>query len=442
MNDISRLGFWPAVTTIYHCAYRCSGQALAALQLEGCLPANVLAACLANLQHRHPLLQARIVQADGGFKYDRSSYVGMNEPARLSGVPLRVCKRRGPECWRRIAEEEIDRDASPDSACLWRAVFITEPRGEERSELILLFHHAICDGLSMTRFIHDLLNLCSVAIRSKEIPPRPEPLPLLPPPESMIRKTAPEKVCPPPVPAGSQTAALPYEQPVPLERRSTKILFLTLDENLVRRVRERCRRENTTVNSAFSAALVRAVTANQGRRGRIPLSTGLNLRPCCEPQIGPEHFGCYIMMVQSFHDAGLGIGFWDAARACRTEIEREIFVQQRRGFMPRTFHRAFLESAMRDNVARANNEGLFTGGAVLSNLGVLDYPDSYTPVSVRGMYCVTSQLSGLYMLFLGVYTLFGKLFCSLSYPAPLLSAASAASIAERFQTELEQACAG
>lgn len=435
MSDSVPLGFWPTINKIYHDRYRCSGQSLAALCVDGPLGAAPLAQCLFLLQNRHPLLQALITESTAGCTFTRAAWLALPPDARPATVPLQVIERRSEDHWKEVAHTEIDRDAAAGAACLWRAVALQDSAGHVR-EIIMLFHHSLCDGMSMTRFVHDLLELTGRAAAGQTLPRELEPLPLLGPVEAML---------PPPLPAARPAARpaaeqtpWPFERWAPLQDRSTRILYWKIEADLLERIRRHCRREHTTVNSALTAALLRAAAPADGRD--VACSSGLNLRPRCTPPLSGDHFGCFIMMLQTGHTLSRVQTFWDLARTCRTDIEAEIALRRAQGFLPRRFHRAFLEGTMRDNLASGNERREFIGGPVLSNLGVLDYPDTCGPLRVRDLYCVTSQLSGLYMLFLGLYSLYGRLFCSLSHTVPLLSAATADRIAADFTDELQQAC--
>lgn len=435
MIDSVPLGFWPTINKIYHDCYRCSGQSLAALRIDGPLNAATLAQCLSLLQNRHPLLQALIAESSAGYTFTRTAWLALSPDGRRAAVPLQVIARRNEDHWKEVARTEIDRDVAAGAHCLWRTVALQDAAGHVR-ELLMLFHHSLCDGMSMTRFVHDLLELAGCAAADQALPPERAPLPLLGPVEAML---------PPPDPADRpatrpdpETASWPFEQWAPLEERATRILYWHIEAELLDRIRQHCRRTHTTVNSALTAALLRAAAPADGQR--VPCSSGLNLRPRCAPPLSRDHFGCFIMMLQTSHTRARHQTFWDLARACQADSAAEIALRRAQGFLPRRFHRAFLESTMRDNLAAAEERREFPGGPVLSNLGVLDYSDTCGPLRVRDLYCVTSQLSGLYMLFLGLYSLYGRLFCSLSYTEPLLSAATANRIAATFTEELQRAC--
>lgn len=105
---------------------------------------------LDELQRRHILLRHIIVG-------DREKYA-FQEMETVAPIPLRRVHRRGPSHWEEATEKELNTrfDAS---GSLIRTVHLLDDSDE--SELILVLHHAVMDGISARLILHELLHLLS-----------------------------------------------------------------------------------------------------------------------------------------------------------------------------------------------------------------------------------------------------------------------------------------
>jgi len=443
MEDPTRLGFWPTINKIYHDRCRCAGMATAVVRIRGPLAEAPLRESLLVLQKRHPLLRAAIVEESRYFRISFDAWNAIPEDMRLSAVPLHVVERQSDMHWEACAAEEIAHDFAPDAPCLWRAVALLPPGGPGPGELILLFHHAISDGMCLASFVKDCVALCNSILRGRPLPDR-SPLPLLPAPESLIDRhvkttahgsaSAPRQAQRPPL------SPWRFEADAPLDRRAPGVLFRSIGQDTVEALRRRARLERTSVNSALTAAFLQAACGDAPEPRQAAMSAAVNLRPYCSPPVGNEHFGCFISMVQTAHGVDSGLSFWERARAYQQELQHEIFQLQKKGFAPPAFHKAFISTTMTANVERANKSGAFTGGPALSNMGALEFENNEGPLEIAELFFGAPQLSGLYSIFLVACTVQGRLFCFFSFPEPLTSRSTACRLAARFAARLASAC--
>jgi hypothetical protein len=146
-------------------------------------------------------------------------------------------------------EVELSVPFDPEDAPLVRAVLLHEP---DQAVVILVAHHSIADGRSIAFVIRDLLR----ALSGEDI----DVLPLLPSHEEILGLTRINAIQPlqqsiAPTPAKPATY-------IREEQSRPRIRGLHLSSALTSTLRERARREKTTVHGALSAALALAARQN------------------------------------------------------------------------------------------------------------------------------------------------------------------------------------
>jgi hypothetical protein len=189
------------------------------------------------VQRRHPLLGVCIDADDSGAPYFRF--------LPELRIPLQIVPGDALQGWEDEMETELSTPFPVEDALLVRAVLLHEAY---RATILLTVHHSIADGLSVALIVRDILEALSG-----------KPLEALPVPQPQ------EDLCPPPT---IQSTELGYEEPeapappsapgTPLKRDRSllRVRGLRLPAELSDRLRERSRREGTTVHGALAAALV------------------------------------------------------------------------------------------------------------------------------------------------------------------------------------------
>jgi Condensation domain len=189
------------------------------------------------VQQRHPLLRVCIDADDSGAPYFR-----LVPELR---IPLRIVPGKALQGWEDEMETELSTPLPLKDALLVRAVLLHEAN---RATVSLTLHHSIADGLSVAFIVRDLLEALSGA-----------PLEALPVPQPQ------EDLCPPPTVQSTALGAEEPKAPAPpsapgtllkRDRSHLRVRGLRLPTELSDRLRERSRREATTVHGALAAALV------------------------------------------------------------------------------------------------------------------------------------------------------------------------------------------
>ncbi|HTF70695.1 MAG TPA: condensation domain-containing protein, partial [Edaphobacter sp.] len=186
------------------------------------------------VQRRHPVLSTSIKRNEEG---QPALY-----QADAAPIPLRVVDGSFQGRWELELEREMALPFTPEQAPLIRSVLVHKPQS---AVLILIAHHAIADGMALVFLVRDLLQVLSggqieaVSFNSSA----EELLSTLPEGEEVVQVGAP------------QAEPALYREDDGLTPRATA---RKLDENLTATLKERARREGTTVQGALCAALVLA----------------------------------------------------------------------------------------------------------------------------------------------------------------------------------------
>ena len=183
------------------------------------------------VQRRHPLLGVCIDADESGTPYFR-----LLPELR---IPLQIVPGDALQGWEDEMETELSVPFPVEEALLVRAVLLHEAH---KATILLTVHHSIADGLSVAFIVRDILEALSG-----------KPLETLPVPQPQ------EDLCPPPTIQSTELGSEEPEAPAPSapgtplkrDRSLLRVRGLGLPAELSDRLRERSRREGTTVHGAL-----------------------------------------------------------------------------------------------------------------------------------------------------------------------------------------------
>jgi hypothetical protein len=284
--------------------------------IEGELSELVLVPALRALCRRHPLLRVRVERDGTGSAFFTEE-----------GVPdceVRVIPRSTAQDWEREMLREVITWFDVSRGPLVRFVCV---RGERCSELMIVLHHGIADGLSHLCLFQDLLELLA---RPGLVP---EPLPLLPPllellPDAIRQRRGIR------FRAGlyslllglaNRVQRLRRRRPAGADapgRRAPYVFSWALKPGETRALVEACRRERTTVTAALAAAFLRAADCMPLRLGgrRRTVAIPVSIRPKLDSRAS-RSVGLYAIPLRNISaKRGNGRGLWDLARRVRRDL--------------------------------------------------------------------------------------------------------------------------
>jgi hypothetical protein len=314
---------------------------------------------LDRLQERHPILSVRI---DG-----EPDSVPLFRQVDSAPIPLRIVQDEPELRWEAEVEKELATPFSPSRAPLIRAVLI---HGVRQAAFTLVAHHSIADGLSLSYAIRDTLD--ALAGRSLR------PLPWLPSQDHMMN------ISDSPIDGQKHDQATATTRAVyrPHDHAQPTVKGLRLSPRLTSSVRNRARREGTTVHGALCAALVLASREVFAPWREIPLRilSPLNARSLLD---AGESCGVFLGATTTVFNRQ-AMGFWDIARAARTDVAgnhtMENIAAQLSGI------RCVVGSGADVATAAEFVAGAFASEILLTNLGGLSFDRQFGPVTLNAMF--------------------------------------------------------
>jgi len=396
-----------------------NGNVVMVARIEGPVSEARLKPAVAKLRRRHPLLGVRVARDQ-----DQATWF---TPEGVPEIPVRVVPRTAPDAWVRAAIEAHREPFPCQTGPLIRFTLLTSG---EVSDLIVVAHHAICDGLSLAYLIRDCLRHLSDPDR--EVEPLPVPPPVDP-------STIPVSI------SGNLVSRIGAR----LVNRSWRRKGITFDERdyadlhrafwgqhrghmLAWALTEaqtsalvaRCREERVTVNTALVTAFVAAQKEHQGTHDHLKnVVVSVDYRDRLTQPVG-EAFAFYASSVMPRLEVALGTPFWHTTRTFHAQIQglltdETVFASQRLS----AFHPSLLDGLvfakygkLDDRLANRLVEKMginnVVAGLLITNLGRLDLPVDYGPLHLAAMYgpYVYSDTMEKY---LGVMTVGGRMHFTL-----------------------------
>ena len=342
-------------------------------EVKGITKAQSWRDALDAVQKRHPILSTSIKRNEEGqpalYRVDAAP------------IPLRVVDGSVQEHWELELDCEMALQFTPEQAPLIRTVLIHKPQS---AVLIIIAHHAIADGMALVFLIRDLLQVLSgEQIEAFSFSSSGEELlNKLPKREEIVQAEASQAGAPAAEPAL-------YRQGDGLAPRASA---RKLDENLTAALRERARREGTTVQGALCAALVLAgrKTSSTWRKQSVRVMSPVNARAHLR---AGEACGLYLgagAMI-SFQP-GDSSDFWELARFAKQKISPSQTFQS----LSASLHglEAIMTKDMDVETAAQIAAGAFARELMVSNLGQMPYVSEFGRLRLEAVWGPTA-LQGL-----------------------------------------------
>lgn len=285
-----------------------------------------------------------------------------SETAR--SIPLNVVSG-SIGCWEREVAAQMVQPFDTSQGPLIRATLLHEPG---QAALILVAHHVVADGLSLTYLLRDILHALGGAsvVRSTESGAA----------EDLAQRRI--GVLPPAELTGS-SSPVAYRSP---DKALPQIASACLDETTTELLRHRARTERTTVHGVLAASLVR-VASNRKQEGQSPtrILSPIDLR---KRLLGStDHLGLCIVGTVSQH-TDTGSELWEEARSFSSTFEHVKSVEGLASIL--SIVKALephLTSVQQASDILASGFGC---DILLSNLGPVDVPEAYGDLTLRSMW--------------------------------------------------------
>ncbi|MHC5674438.1 phthiocerol/phthiodiolone dimycocerosyl transferase family protein [Nostoc sp.] len=397
-------------------------------RVRGAIAVKELTDALAWVQRRHPLLAVRIAGDD-------------NQPPRFVSegvppIPLRVVSRPGNDHWCLETEAELSLPFSCSTGPLLRIVFL---QGARVSELIITCHHSIGDGLSAIYLIRDILQEISTPGSRSEILPEllswEEAILMF---QGSINSDALVQNAPQETKAASNTGVelnrLSDKQTIQSNQRSSILHWCLSPEETVMLVSS-CRNQQTSVHSAICAAFLLAMAkqVNSPENALYKCVSPCNVRNYVVPVIG-EDFGLYVCGLFTAHVIAPETSFWEVAQDVKHQINELTVPEKIFQYIRPT--KAFLSTQPDPQIVY--QQIAQKGDLCVTNLGCLNIPQEFGSLYLDAIYGPIVQSSENIKI-VGVTTLGGKMFLTLTFSESVLPRLLAEQIKSEAMQQIKEA---
>ena len=356
-------------------------------KLYGQFSCDQLAMALRQVQQRHPLLRVRIaIDATEQPKFVETD----------GEIPIRWVARTDDQHWQQELEVELSCSVGWQVAPLLRIVLLQS--GAE-SELIIVCHHAIADGLSGVYLVRDILQ----ALDGKQFERT-----------ALSTVLSLESALPGIVPYPEATAK-PTDYLPPLSHRPRPhVRSIFLSTELTQQLLHRSRAEGTTIHGAISAAFLFALTQQDFKpRDAIGCLHPVNVRPQLSLPI-LNGVGLYICLCMTSHSLEVDSAFWDVARLVKSQLPQIDIAQ-------RLVEECQLRQATMAHLTDAATfvedlQSQYPCQLTVTNLGRLELAQQYGNIRIEALHAPAVMTDGRIV---GAATLGDRLALTLSF-APLM----------------------
>ena len=285
-------------------------------RIKGNISERMLINAVSQVQQRHPNLRVRIKEDKHHAPWFTSEGV--------KAIPVEIVPRESDAHWIKVYLEACQIPFEFDERPAIRLILVQSPL---KSELMILCHHIICDGLSLAYLARDLMvhlgdSTQAVDVLSNPVPIDRDNIPSEVSLNPIVRflinrinqKWAKEKIY------FDQEDYRNLNQAYWMNYKH-QMFSVELSEAQTSTLVERCRKEAVTVNTALTTALVGAQYMVQGNQPyHSSIGVAVSLRDRLERPVG-EVMGFYAGLVTLKYQYKRRISFWENARRFHRKIQ-------------------------------------------------------------------------------------------------------------------------
>ncbi|MGA9648958.1 hypothetical protein [Pedobacter sp.] len=343
------------------------------------------------VQLRHPNMRVFITEDEcDGYHF---------EPTGIEvKVPIKTLLEEKQSAWAKVIERE-SADGFQDGLPLVRMIYLP---GQGGCTVILIAHHAVADGLSLTFVIRDLLEEITGTSRKAHHPPisvdsrlgMDEHLPVLPLPK-----------------IGSSR----YRQNINLNS-PTKIQYLKFKGGLTQQILTRCKSEKTTLHGALCAAAV----VQARRQCLLWQNCQLHvLSPISVRKILDVEDDCFLCMSThaAFFDPYSSSAFWDMARDTRESLHETTLASHLAEFIS-ALQGVVQKQSLSEQRIKVLKQ-IFSHHLMISNLGELKFETHFASLKIESVWGPFMRSGSEHTQTLGGITCNGNLHLTNTTAKPL-----------------------
>jgi len=391
-------------------------------QIKGEFSVEQLEQALSQVQNRHLLLRVCIA-------LDEAQQPWFEEDQGSANIPLRVVPREGEQHWEKELKQELSVPFVSLEDSLVRIVLIYST---DISELIILSHHSISDGMSKSFLIRDILQ----ALAEPEDIDILKSLPIIPAQEDLIPTKVDENLLSvnsrPQKTFWRQKSSLSTKLTAPPVHVSTAkdgqtsvsqtipdIHFASLSPENTDLLISRCRQEKTTVHAAICSAFLLAIAKRRSseKQQAFRCFTAVDIRKHLRPVV-EEQFGYYAHIGSILQTLTPNTTLWDLARSLKDQLNQELAPEKL--FEDLLRNQELVSTNPDFTQIRQQISEYLDKGITISNLGRVKFSPQFGHLQLQAIYGPIGIPPGVDVSALGAITLGNQLFLTLVLPKSLM----------------------
>lgn len=348
-----------------------------ALKIHGAIDHAGLVQALARLQEKYAMLCTAIGIDALGRPY-------FHTPPSTPQIPLRIVERKSDDDWNRETVHELGTSFNILNGPLFRITWI---RSAEVSDIIMAFHHCMCDGGSGVALLSDLLALIDDPQAAIGKAPAFQSIRDLVPAEILnnSRNRFKAKLSAALVHLGLSLGSLfisTKRKPAP--RSADYLINWKLGVEQSKALFAHCKNEGVTVNTAIGLALMEAFKAVNGSGAHGKATCPVDIRRYM-PEVKRDMLFSYGLALNISLAQSIGNRFWEKAICLQTHVSKQMAKLNPYEFtmIMEASHGSVAKLHRFLTYAKVGNDFMF------SNMGKLDIPARYRNFTVDTIYSPT-----------------------------------------------------
>jgi len=289
------------------------------VRIKGSVTEEMLKTAVAKVQQRHVLLGVRIED-----DHERTQWF---TSAGVQAIPIQTVQRKSEDDWIQIHAEASKIPFEFETRPAVRFILV---HSADTSDIIILCHHIICDGMSLAYLARDLMVYLDDPARQVDVLPAPAPISLENLPDDVSQSGLAKLLIQRMNQQWMEDGVFFDQEDYQVLARTYwhhynhHILSIELSEAETSSLVARCREENITVNSALTAAFTGAASFVQGEKPyHAKIVVAANLRDLLPDSPG-EGMGMYAGGVELKFGYQHKRTFWENARRFHKKIQPKI----------------------------------------------------------------------------------------------------------------------
>ncbi|MFX0211607.1 MAG: condensation domain-containing protein [Candidatus Hodarchaeota archaeon] len=285
-------------------------------RIKGNVSENLLKDAVAKVQQRHLNLKVRLYEDTDHNLWFTSE--GVKE------IPIEIVSRESDEDWIEMYHEASKIPFDFEERPAIRFILVQSP---EISELIILCHHIICDGLSLAYLARDIMTHLGDPTRKVEVLSKPTPMDKDNFPQDISINPVVKFIINNRINKKWKKDEIYFDQEdykslteAYWNKYKHQMLSIELSEEQTSALVDRCRKEGVTVNTALTAAFVGAQTIIQEGKVNPRIAIGASLRDRLLRPAG-EAMGFFAGGPSLNYKYKIKKNFWENARKLHRKVK-------------------------------------------------------------------------------------------------------------------------